>query len=76
MKLIVDRIEESIVVCENYDTKELVEIPKDKLTFSVRDGDILSLVDGVYTKDDNAKKERIRLLREKFARVKRKKDID
>ena len=41
MKYVVDRIENNIIILENLKDKSILEIPKDKINFLVKDGDVL-----------------------------------
>ena len=43
MKYSVDRIENDKIIVQNLETLQMEEISKDKIPFSVRDGDILKL---------------------------------
>ena len=66
MKYSVDRIENNIIVLQNLDTKEIKEV---KLSFKVKEGDILIYKDNKYIKDDNLKNDRLKMLEEKLKRV-------
>lgn len=55
--LIVDRIEEEYVVCEN-ENREVVTIPLAELKFSVVEGDILMRKDNIYHLDQEEKQKR------------------
>ena len=70
MKYAVDRLEKNIVVLENISTKEMIQINKNKLGFSVSDGDILVYKNNKYYKDDNARAERLKMIQEKLNKVK------
>jgi len=48
MEIIIDRIEEDIAVCEMLDGG-MADIPLARLPQGVREGDVLSFRDGVYT---------------------------
>ena len=71
MKLAVDRIEGNIIVCQDLDTKEMIEIDKNLLNFELSDGDIIVFEDGNYKKDDNLKDKRRKEILEKFMKVKK-----
>ena len=71
MKYSVDRIENNIIVLENLDTKEIKEINKSKLSFKVKEGDILVFKDNVFIKDDKAKEDRLKMMQEKFNKLKK-----
>ena len=47
MELIVDRLEEEYIVCED-ENKNIVNILKDEVEDEVKEGDILIFVDGKY----------------------------
>ncbi len=67
----VDRIEENKAILENIETKEKKEISLNLLP-KVKEKDILSFEDGIYKVDDNTRKDRERLMREKLEKLKRK----
>lgn len=67
MKYSVDRIENNIIILENLDTKEIKEIKK--LSFKIKEGDILVYKDNKFIKDDKEKDNRLKLLEEKLKRV-------
>lgn len=74
MKFAVDRIEGSIAILENLETKEkksedLINLP------IVKEKDILIFEDNLYRKDDKEREERIKKIREKLERLKRKINI-
>ncbi len=71
MRLVVDRIEDQIVVCEDLETKEIREIPLRDLPFSVNDGSIISYQDNKYQKDMTLEEERRRNLQARFNRLKK-----
>ena len=47
MELIVDRLEEEYIVCED-ENKNIVNILKDEVEDEVKEGDIIVFVDGKY----------------------------
>lgn len=71
MRLVVDRIEEQIAVCEDLETKEIREIPLKDLPFSVNDGSIITYQDNKYQKDMTLEEERRRNLQARFNRLKK-----
>ena len=71
MRLVVDRIEDQIVVCEDLETKEIKEIPLKDLPFSVNDGSIISYQDNKYQKEMTLEEERRRNLQARFNRLKK-----
>lgn len=70
-KFCVDEIIDDIIKLENLTTREIIYINLSELDFSVVDGDILFYKDDKYYKDDNAKKERMKMLQEKLERLKK-----
>ncbi len=69
-KFSVDRIEEDIVVLENISTGEILEISIDEIDFSVIEGNIVVLKDGVFSLDVEVEIERRESLRERLNRLK------
>ena len=57
MELIVDRLEEEYIVCED-ENKNIVNILKDEVEDEVREGDILIFVDGKYIVNKEKTKDR------------------
>lgn len=49
MKLIVDRIEENFVVCENYESGEILNLDISLFPKGIKSSDLLELNDGVLT---------------------------
>ena len=72
MKYVVDRIENNIIILENLKDKSILEIPKDKINFLVKDGDVLYYDNDNFKLDLETKKKRIELIKEKFNKVKKK----
>ena len=72
MKYVVDRIENNIIILENLKDKSILEIPKDKINFLVKDGDVLYYDNNRFRLDLETKKKRIELIKEKFNKVKKK----
>ena len=71
MKYSVDRIEGNIVVLDNIETTEVIQIDKNSLGFEVREGNILSYVDGKFVLDMAEEVRRRNALRERLDRLKR-----
>lgn len=69
MKYAVDRIESGIAICENLETREIVEISITELPEGVKEGDILKK-EVSYILDTEEKKSREDIIREKMARLK------
>lgn len=72
MKYVVDRIENNIIILENLKDKSILEIPKDKINFLIKDGDVLYYDNNKFRLDLETKKKRIELIKEKFNKVKKK----
>ena len=49
MKFVVDRIEEDFVVCENCESGEMTNFPKDIFPEEIKSGALFKIVDGVVT---------------------------
>lgn len=58
MKYSVDRIENDKIIVQNLETLQMEEISKDKIPFSVRDGDILKLENNTYQLDEAEKRKK------------------
>ena len=72
MKYVVDRIENNIIILENLKDKSILEIPKDKINFLIKDGDVLYYDNNKFRLDLETKKKRIELIKEKFNKVQKK----
>ena len=70
MKYVIDRIEDNIVVCENLETKEMIELDKSLLPEKIKDGNILIFENNEYKLDLNEEELRRQRIREKFNRLK------
>ena len=57
MELIVDRLEEEYIVCED-ENKNIVNILKDEVEDEVKEGDILIFLDGKYIVNKEKTKDR------------------
>ena len=68
---IIDRFEDGFAVIEI--TDEFVSVPKDELPRGAKEGDVLVCVDGVWTVDEEATKQRKNAIQSRFDRLKRKK---
>lgn len=69
MKYSVDRIEANIAIVEDIITKEIKEIPLNKILGKVRDGSIIVFSNGNYILDEN-EEEKIRLrIEEKLSKL-------
>ena len=70
VKYAVDRIEGTVIVLENINTKEIKEISIKDINFKSNERDILIYKDNKYFKDEKIKEDRINMLREKLNKVK------
>lgn len=70
MKLIVDRIEEKIAVCEE-ETGKMLEINLEELPTGTKEGSIISKRDGTYYLEEEEEKKRYSSIMEKFNRLKK-----
>ena len=66
MYFVIDRIEEDIVVCENLETKEILNIEKNKLPEDIRQGLVIKLEDDIYIIDTEKTEERRQIIHEKI----------
>lgn len=69
MRYTVDRIENNVVILENRETLEMMEVPKDKIPFSVHDGSILIYKDGQYIESVNEELDKRKKIEERFKRL-------
>lgn len=65
MKYIIDRLEESIAVCEN-ELKKLISIPKDLLPDGLKEGDVLEEQEGRFLRDEQGTEARRKEMRKKL----------
>lgn len=70
MKYVIDRIEDNIVVCQNLETKEMVEIEKKLLPQNIKDGNVLLFENNEYKLDLDEEEIRRQRIRERFNRLK------
>lgn len=69
MKLIIDRIEEDLAVCENPETKEMMEIPVKDLPKDIKEGSVLVFENNEYHLDLDEEAARRKIIREKFNKL-------
>ena len=74
MKYAIDRIEDNIVVIENLETKEIIELEKDKLPKDIKDGSIIIYENNEYKLDLDEEELRRKRIQDRFNRL-RKKDV-
>lgn len=65
MRYIIDRLEEGIAVCEN-ELKKMISIPKEHLPQDIKEGDLLSEDDGIFSIDKEATDKRRSQMRKKL----------
>lgn len=65
----IDRFENDYVVCENRDTKEMINIPKKDLPEGIKEGSILKLKDGKYSINVDKEKEISERIKDKMNRL-------
>lgn len=70
MKYVIDRIEDNIVVCENLETKEMIELDKSLLPNEIKDGKVLLFENNEYKLDLDEEEKRRQRIRERFNRLK------
>ena len=70
MKYVIDRIEDNIVVCQNLETKEMVEIENKLLPQNIKDGNVLLFENNEYKLDLDEEEIRRQRIRERFNRLK------
>lgn len=75
MIYIIDRIENNIAVLENKDTKEIINIPLNKLPSNLKEGNVLKYENNTYTKDTEEENNRKKAILEKFNKLRNNKDI-
>lgn len=69
MKVVIDRIEGDYAVCENLETKEMVDILLEDLPENVKTGMCLKFEDGVFMQDFEEEEERRKRIEEKRKRL-------
>ena len=57
MKYIVDRIENDIAICQNPESKEIIEIDFEELPQETKEGSVIVLENGTYKLDPEEEKE-------------------
>ena len=69
MKYAVDRIINDIAILENIETNEMCEIDISTLPFSIHEGAIITLKNGVYYLEENEEDKRRKMIEDRFKRV-------
>ena len=65
MRYIIDRLEETLAICETED-RNTITVPRTDLPASTKEGDVLVLQDGIWELDTEATDERRRKIRKKM----------
>lgn len=65
--LVIDRFEGDIAIVE--DDESIINIPRNKLPFDAKEGDILVLSDGKYLVDDVATENKKKELENRFSKL-------
>lgn len=72
MKYAVDRVENDVVILQNLYDGSMKEEKKETFPFKIKEKDIVIKQEDGYVLDLNAKKERIKLIKEKMNKLKSK----
>lgn len=72
MKYVVDRIENDIAICENIETKEILEIDLKLLPKKVKDGSVIIYEENTYKLDLKEEEKRRKEILERFNKLKKK----
>lgn len=67
----VDRIENDVVILQDIKSGEIRQVSVNEFDFKIKEKDVLMYEDNKYIINNDAKKERIRLLREKMNSLKK-----
>lgn len=67
--LVIDRIENNIAVCENRETREIIEIDVSKLPKEIKDGTVLKYEKGKYSIDLEEQKKIEDRIKEKMRNI-------
>lgn len=70
MLYVIDRIENNIAICQQLETKEIIELPLDILPSTIKEGSIIRHHKGSYIQEENIEKFRREQLRKKLDRLK------
>ena len=70
MNLVIDRIVNDVIVCQDLETKMMFELESKALGFKVKDGDVITLVNGKYVLNNDLKQQRIDIIKEKLNQAK------
>jgi signal peptidase I len=72
MKFVIDRFEEGVAVCENIETRELINISVKFIPCGAKPGDVMEMRGGRLYLDNPATLARYKIIAEKFSRLKKK----
>lgn len=72
MKFAIDRFEENIAICQNLETKEIIEININNLPKNIKDGSIIIFENNEYHLDLTEEELRRQKIREKFNKLRKK----
>ena len=71
MKWVIDRFEGETAVLENIKTMENLDFPRSELPDGIKEGDVLSQVDGVWSREIAETNDRASSIRARFDRMKK-----
>lgn len=74
MKWAVDRIEDDIVVLQNIETREVMDVEKNKFDFNVTEGMIVQETPEGFIHDEDEENIRKQVIADKFSRLKKQRD--
>lgn len=69
MKIVVDRIEGNLAVCENLETREIIQIEIQKLPKGIEEGTVIKFENNEYLIDEEEEKQRRKRIEEKMNRL-------
>lgn len=69
MKLVIDRIEENLAVCENLETREMIQIEIQKLPSGIKEGTVIKFEGNEYLIDKDEENQRRKRIEEKMNRL-------
>lgn len=69
MKMVVDRIEGKIAVCENVEKREMIEVAIELLPKQCKEGSVILYENGEYLLDIEGEEERQQRIKEKMKKL-------
>lgn len=69
MKMVVDRIEGKIAVCENVEKREMIEVAIELLPKQCKEGSVILYENGEYLLDIEGEEERKQRIKEKMKKL-------